>query len=274
MREKKNWNRVTAMSKILKVPYIKQTVPGGWYDFKRKKFIHTSWPNQILKGGRRIRTSGCGPCSVAMALSYLLDKKINPATLKTKYVARQGSTHDIGAYEAAKVGIKTKYTNDIDEIIRAVKKGCPVMSIQGKGLFTKHGHYILIIGVTDTGRLCINDPASSKRTYRLSGKTYSKREVDSTTKKSDGRGYTIFYPNKKPYDGRFPTGTIRRGDHRADVRNWQSFLKWYGYTAIKVDGGFGAETEKYTRSFQKDRGLVPDGVVGSRTIREARSVRK
>lgn len=293
------------MSKILKVPYIKQNPTGGLYDFAKKKWTKTYIPNSEIKGGKKIRTSGCGQCSTAMALYYCTGKFVEPNSLKTKYIVNGGSAHDIGAYEAGKRGIKTEYTTDINKVVEAIKDGNPVMSIQGKGLFTKRGHYILIIGVTDSGRLCINDPASRARTYRMSGKTYTKNQVDRTAKKGDGRAYTIFYVpeerkkiNSKTATtlknnrvGKFQTAYNKDykpsvqlvGDNKCGAKTLEAMGKvklakgdkhknmvklvqtWLG---IKADGKFGDKTLVAVKAYQKKKGLTADGVVGKATLKQ------
>jgi hypothetical protein len=50
----------------------------------------------------------------------------------------------------------------------------------------------------------------------------------------------------------------------SDVMSWQSDLADAGYT-IKVDGWFGKETDSQTKNFQRNNGLVDDGIVGPKT---------
>ena len=246
---------------INKVPYIKQTVVGGLYDFTKKRFTKTDIPNRVIKNGRKIRTSGCGLCSTAMALYWCTGKYINPIELKEKYVPNQGSKHDIGYYEARKRGVYAEYTANIDKVVSALNNGCCVMSIQGKGAFTKRGHYILLIGTKD-GKIAVNDPASSNRTYRMSGKLWSKSQIDNTTKKSDGKGYTIFYP--------LPIANVKKNDEGIDVKRWQLFLRFKGYT-LSIDGKFGPKTEELTKKYQKSKGIKVDGHVGMITRGKAKA---
>lgn len=180
---------------LLKVPYIKQTITGGRYDFEKKSYYDTDIPNRVIKGGNTIKRYGCGLCCTAMALEYCLDAKIEPQTLSECFCINSGSYHWIGKTEAEKRGIRTEYTNDIKRVMQALMMGCPVMSIQGKGIFTSGGHYILLVGIVD-GKIAVNDPAAQSRTYRISGQLYTPAQIDRSTKKQDGRGYTIFYPNR------------------------------------------------------------------------------
>jgi peptidoglycan hydrolase-like protein with peptidoglycan-binding domain len=58
--------------------------------------------------------------------------------------------------------------------------------------------------------------------------------------------------------------TLRRGSQGKDVKYLQDLLEDLGYSVV-VDGIFGAKTETAVKKFQKDRGLVTDGIVGSQT---------
>lgn len=57
---------------------------------------------------------------------------------------------------------------------------------------------------------------------------------------------------------------LRRGSKNVFVRQFQAKLRDRGWT-IGVDGNFGPQTESVVRKFQKEKGLVVDGLVGVRT---------
>lgn len=56
--------------------------------------------------------------------------------------------------------------------------------------------------------------------------------------------------------------TLRRGSMGNMVKEMQTKL---GFVGDAVDGNFGPLTESAVRRFQRDHGLVPDGIVGPRT---------
>lgn len=56
------------------------------------------------------------------------------------------------------------------------------------------------------------------------------------------------------------------GSMGAEVSEIQSRLKEWGYYAGKVDGIFGSATRNAVINFQKSNNLVPDGVVGEKTL--------
>ncbi len=58
---------------------------------------------------------------------------------------------------------------------------------------------------------------------------------------------------------------IVKGDTKENIRIVQQRLKELGYYTIKVDGIWGSKTLSGVKRFQRDYGLVADGIVGSRT---------
>jgi len=57
-----------------------------------------------------------------------------------------------------------------------------------------------------------------------------------------------------------------------DVTALQTQLLELGYDVVRVDGIFGATTAEGLRAFQRDYGLVPDGVCGPATLRALRQL--
>ncbi len=62
-----------------------------------------------------------------------------------------------------------------------------------------------------------------------------------------------------------PATTID-ADNASTVKAVQAKLTQLGYDPGPVDGVFGSKTEEAVKSFQRDRGLTPDGIVGPQTL--------
>lgn len=58
---------------------------------------------------------------------------------------------------------------------------------------------------------------------------------------------------------------IIKGDTKENIRIVQQRLKELGYYKISVDGIWGPKTLAGVKNFQRAKGLVVDGIVGSRT---------
>ena len=68
---------------------------------------------------------------------------------------------------------------------------------------------------------------------------------------------------KPTYDDPLPT--LKKGVKSEYVRHWQMFLNLNGYACGNADGIFGAKTEAAVKKWQKDHGLVADGIIGKKT---------
>lgn len=69
----------------------------------------------------------------------------------------------------------------------------------------------------------------------------------------------------KPASPTKTRATVRNGSTGQDVRELQTLLNKLGYSCGKVDGIFGAKTEKAVRAYQRDHGLADDGIAGPLT---------
>jgi peptidoglycan hydrolase-like protein with peptidoglycan-binding domain len=59
------------------------------------------------------------------------------------------------------------------------------------------------------------------------------------------------------------------GSRGEDVKTFQKLInKIYGTAALEIDGIYGAASVRAAKQFQKDRGLVQDGITGAATWRE------
>ncbi|HZK54259.1 MAG TPA: PQQ-binding-like beta-propeller repeat protein [Desulfosporosinus sp.] len=59
--------------------------------------------------------------------------------------------------------------------------------------------------------------------------------------------------------------TLQRGDRGTAVITLQEKLLSFGYNSGPVDGVFGGQTDSAVRNFQRDNGLITDGIVGPKT---------
>lgn len=64
---------------------------------------------------------------------------------------------------------------------------------------------------------------------------------------------------------------IRLGSSNNTVKNWQEVLNYFGENLVP-DGDFGTNTKKATERFQSKHGLIPDGVVGTKTWNLAKNL--
>lgn len=116
---------------------------------------------------KSVATSGCGATSVSMVVAYLTGNvEQNPYLLFCEAVDAgkyhgNGLSHDTLRWLADAYDVKTRWiANDAESIIAALEEGKPVIAHMGEGIFTQRGHYIVLRGLTEDGKVLVNDPNS------------------------------------------------------------------------------------------------------------------
>ena len=113
-----------------------------------------------------VASHGCGIVSVSMIATYLTDEIAghDPATLATKYGhynTENGSYWtlfaDLAAEDELNLG-EVVQTSDWDLVKAALENGQVVVSLQRAGRFTSGGHFIVLTGINEEGRIMVNDP--------------------------------------------------------------------------------------------------------------------
>ena len=119
---------------------------------------------------KSVATSGCGAACVSMVIAYLTDNTDqNPYSLFCKAVDAgryhgSGLSHETLSWLANSCGVKTRWiSGNADSIREALEAGKPVIAHMGAGIFTGNGHYIVLRGLTEDGKVLVNDPGSSSR---------------------------------------------------------------------------------------------------------------
>lgn len=114
-------------------------------------------------GGGTISSSGCGPTSLAMCLSYLTGTTVSVNEVadwagNRYYVPGKGQSWSLFPAAALQWGCHARQTCNVQDVIEALESGCPVIASMGPGHFTSAGHFIVICGTTSDGYLIVNDP--------------------------------------------------------------------------------------------------------------------
>ena len=114
---------------------------------------------------------GCGPTSMAMVVSSLTSETVDPPHMAQwayengHWCSRSGSYHSVvtGAAQAWGLNVTASPRTSPHPLIDALSSGKLVVAIMGPGHFTKHGHFIVLRGVTSDGKVLVADPASRSR---------------------------------------------------------------------------------------------------------------
>lgn len=120
-------------------------------------------------GSENVAMGGCGPTCLSMVATgltgntavtpkYVADLSVNSGYYTEEY----GTDWNLMVAGAAQLGlVSTQLTSwTVDSLQAELAAGHPVICSMGPGDFTKQGHFIVLSGVTEDGKLLINDPNS------------------------------------------------------------------------------------------------------------------
>ena len=137
--------------------------------------LQLDYPDTVITIGgvdRSVATSGCGATCLSMALEYLNGEAPDPAELFSKSIQDgkyrgYGWSAELICHYARKYGVNARMISaDADAICAAIEAGKPVIALMGAGIFTESGHYIVLRGIAENGKILINDPNSRSNTKK------------------------------------------------------------------------------------------------------------
>ena len=117
-----------------------------------------------------IASSGCGPTSAAMVLTYLTGETHDPVEVANYSVKNGYRCEGNGTYEALFPAVAKTYglnckqeEQTTSNIIASLKAGNVIIAHMGPGHFTSGGHYIVLKGLDENGKVIVADPNGGKR---------------------------------------------------------------------------------------------------------------
>ena len=141
------------------------------------EYQHIPYPTKVKQEGfapdgypSTVRSSGCGLCCACMAVDMLTDTTLEVeecVRMSRECVANHSRGTDMnifGPVLAERFGLDYSKTSDLDEAIHHLQAGGAIIAHVGVpegaeiGLFTKGGHYILLVS-TDGKEFTILDPS-------------------------------------------------------------------------------------------------------------------
>lgn len=125
-------------------------------------------------GDDYMAVTGCGPTALSMVYTGLTgDTSLNPyemaklAQNNGYYVNGSGSSWNMMLGLASQVGLDANEISlDENSIKKELSAGNPIICIMGPGDFTTSGHFIVLTGITDDGKVQVNDPNSVKNSQK------------------------------------------------------------------------------------------------------------
>lgn len=131
------------------------------------------WGNKPYGKTSTIGRAGCGPTALAIAVASLTNNKVTPYDVAQWSVENGGLCEGSGSYHSLipnggrHYGLTvTSIGRDGKKLVEALQSGKLVIAIMSKGHFTSGGHFIVLRGVTEGGKILVADPASVKRSNK------------------------------------------------------------------------------------------------------------
>lgn len=128
------------------------------------------WGNKLYGKTGTIGAEGCGPTALAIVVATLVDSSVTPYDV-AKWSAEtghrcegNGSYHSLIPDGGAHYGLTvTGIGDNSTKLVEALQDGKLVIALMSKGHFTNGGHFIVLRGITEDGKILVADPASVKR---------------------------------------------------------------------------------------------------------------
>lgn len=126
------------------------------------QLFQQSYPKNKYGNHGTVSSHGCGITSCAMVYSYLLDRMIMPDELAETYARYNtpvGSDYALFSKSAEDFGLEVQMVWNWKDVETALNNGQVVIAnVQSDSIFTTGGHYIVYYGMTEDGKVLINDP--------------------------------------------------------------------------------------------------------------------
>ncbi|MBS5738281.1 MAG: C39 family peptidase [Eggerthella sp.] len=124
--------------------------------------------------GSTIAESGCGPTCLSMIYVYLTGRtNMDPADMaafsESHNYVDSGMTSWAFMDEGARVlGLRSReLPADYQSVRKALDAGYPVIASVSKGDFTTQGHFIVLAGTDEDGKVIVHDPNSVERSAKV-----------------------------------------------------------------------------------------------------------
>lgn len=167
-----------------------------------------AWGNKLYGKEGTLSSSGCGPTTYAM-IAKSFGNTVTPADTADWFVSHghrvYGSGTDHQAFQdmsANVYGINASVSGpSMDFMVNNLKSGNPMIASMKPPTFTSGGHFITLVGMTEDGKILVNDPAGQKGIART-GKSWDPSLIVNESKK-------MWAFNK---DGEGSIGGFKKGD--------------------------------------------------------------
>ena len=154
----------------------------------------------VMYGDGTIKNNGCSVCCMAVAATYLTGHQYYPDELAKWFGSKANNNVDRLRYMADALHLPMTEAENYNFVKEALWEGKIVIQLMnGKSLFTKSQHFILLKGFNEDGRIMVYDPSNTNRSsWRLAQGFEDGFSTDEICWGYDGA--FIFDPAKMPDD--------------------------------------------------------------------------
>lgn len=123
----------------------------------------------VMYGDGTIKNNGCSVCCMAVAATYLTGHQYYPDELAKWFGSKANNNVDRLRYMANALHLPMTEAENYNFVKEALWEGKIVIQLMnGKSLFTKSQHFILLKGFNEDGRIVVYDPSNTNRSsWRL-----------------------------------------------------------------------------------------------------------
>ena len=157
-------------------------------------YLQQDYPDAPF-GNYKLSTHGCGITTLAMVASYMADDELTPAELAARYgyyCGQRGSEIVLFDDTPAEMGFHLQGRSaSWPEMNKALQNGQVVVSLQWFGYWTRGGHYLAMIGMTEDDRYVVRDSnlLNYKRILKHAEDSHSRGSIAEA-----GQYYWIYEP--------------------------------------------------------------------------------
>ncbi len=143
-----------------------------------------------------LATHGCGVTTLAMLASYMTDTEITPedtAAQFVRYCTELGTAYALFDDSPGVLGYYLQgRAQKWEDVEAALKNGQMVISFLTAGHFTGTGHFLVLYGLTEEGKVLIKDSNVANYTHRFAGTDYYENGFDPAFVHQYNRIYWIY----------------------------------------------------------------------------------
>lgn len=122
------------------------------------RYFQTDYPD-VRYGTGTMANSGCSMTCLAMVATYMTDHVYMPDEMANYLAEFIGNNVQRLEYGSDQLRLSWKRAGNIHETIRELKEGKVAIALMNeKSLFTTGQHFIVLTGLTEDGKILVNDP--------------------------------------------------------------------------------------------------------------------